>query len=148
MLDFVKGFLCIYWDNHMVFVFQFVNVVYYIDWFADIEGCKGIPGIKPTWSWCMIFLMCCWILIARILFRIFASMFISDIKIIDSVVKNRLPRGVQVQSLGQEDSLEKEMATQSSTLAWEILWTEEPGGLQSMGSDRVLLNQNKKSCSR
>ena len=32
-----------------------------------------IPGIKPTWSWCMIFLMCCWILIARILLRIFAA---------------------------------------------------------------------------
>ena len=31
------GFLCIYWDNHMAFIFQFVNVVYYIDWFADIE---------------------------------------------------------------------------------------------------------------
>jgi len=39
-----------------------------------------------------------------------------------------------VQSLGQEDSLEKEMATHSSTLAWKIPWTEEPGGLQSMGS--------------
>ena len=38
-----------------------------------------------------------------------------------------------VRSLGQEDPLEKEMATHSSTLAWEILWTEEPGGLQSMG---------------
>ena len=38
-----------------------------------------------------------------------------------------------VQSLGQEDSLEKEMATHSSILAWEILWTEEPGRLQSMG---------------
>ena len=37
MLNFVKGFLCIYWDNHMVLIFQFVNVVYYIDWFADIE---------------------------------------------------------------------------------------------------------------
>ena len=37
------------------------------------------PGIKPTWSWCMIFLMCGWILTARILLRIFASMFISDI---------------------------------------------------------------------
>jgi len=37
MLNFVKGFLCIYWDNHMVFIFQFVNVVYYIDWFVDIE---------------------------------------------------------------------------------------------------------------
>ena len=39
---------------------------------------------------------------------------------------------MQVQSLGWEDSLEKKMATQSSILAWKILWTEEPGGLQSM----------------
>ena len=37
MLNFVKGFLYIYWDNHMVFIFQFVNVVYYTDWFVDIE---------------------------------------------------------------------------------------------------------------
>ena len=37
--------------------------------------------------------------------------------------------GTQFQSLGWEDSLEKEMATHSSTLAWEIPWTEEPGGL-------------------
>ena len=42
-----------------------------------------------------------------------------------------------VQSLGQEDPLEKEMATHSSTLAWKILWMEEPGRLQSMGSQRV-----------
>ena len=42
-----------------------------------------------------------------------------------------------VQSLGPEDPFEKEMATHSSTLAWEILWTEEPGGLQSMESQRV-----------
>ena len=41
------------------------------------------------------------------------------------------------QSLGQEDPLEKEMATHSSILAWRISWTEEPGGLQSMGSQRV-----------
>ena len=40
-------------------------------------------------------------------------------------------------SLGQEDPLEKEMASHSSTLGLEILWTEEPGGLQSMGSHRV-----------
>ena len=39
-----------------------------------------------------------------------------------------------VRSLGREDPLEKEMATLSSTLAWRIPWTEEPGGLQSMGS--------------
>ena len=42
-----------------------------------------------------------------------------------------------VQSLGWEDPLEKETATHSSTLAWRIPWTEEPGGLQSMGSQRV-----------
>ena len=43
----------------------------------------------------------------------------------------------QVQSLGQEDPLEKEMVTHSSILAWSIPRTEEPGGLQSMGSQRV-----------
>ena len=42
-----------------------------------------------------------------------------------------------VRSLGQEDPLEKEMATHSSILAWKILWTEESGGLQSMGLQRV-----------
>ena len=41
---------------------------------------------------------------------------------------------MQVQSLSQEDPLEEEMATHSSVLAWKIPWTEEPGGLQSMGS--------------
>ena len=41
-----------------------------------------------------------------------------------------------VQFLGQEDLLEKEMATHSSILAWEIAWTEEPDGLQSIGSQR------------
>ena len=42
-----------------------------------------------------------------------------------------------VQSLGQEDLLEKEMATHSSILAWKMPWTEEPSRLQSMGSQRV-----------
>ena len=46
-------------------------------------------------------------------------------------------RETQVQSLGWEDPLEKEMATHSSTLAWKIPWMEEPGRLQSMGSQRV-----------
>ena len=45
-----------------------------------------------------------------------------------------------VQSLGQEDTLEEEMATYSSILAWEIPWTEVPGRLQSMGSQRVREN--------
>ena len=43
-------------------------------------------------------------------------------------------RETRVRALGWEDSLEKEMATHSSILAWEISWTEEPGMLQSMGS--------------
>ena len=43
----------------------------------------------------------------------------------------------QIRSLGQKDLLEKEMATHSSTLAWKIPWTEDPGGLQSMRSQRV-----------
>ena len=43
----------------------------------------------------------------------------------------------RVLSLGGEDPLEKEMATHSSILAWTIPWTEKPGGLQSMGSQRV-----------
>ena len=54
-----------------------------------------------------------------------------------SVVKN--PPALQetrVQSLGQEDPLEKEMATRSSVLAWEIPWTNEPGGLLFMGSQK------------
>ena len=54
------------------------------------------------------------------------------------MVKN-LPAKLEtwVQSLGQEDPLEKEMATHSSILAWIIPWAEEPGGLQSRGSPRV-----------
>ena len=46
-------------------------------------------------------------------------------------------RETRVQSLGWEDPLEKEMATHSSILGWRIPWTEEPDGLQSMGSQRV-----------
>ena len=51
----------------------------------------------------------------------------------------RLPtmRETRVPSLGRKDPLEKEMATHSSTLAWKIPWTEEPGRLQSMGLQRV-----------
>ena len=49
-------------------------------------------------------------------------------------------RETWIQSLGQEDPMEKEMATHSSTLAWRIPWTDEPGGLQSTGSQRVRHN--------
>ena len=61
----------------MAFIFQFVNVVYYIDLFADIE--ESLHPWNKAHLIMVYFLMCCWILIARILLRIFASMFISDI---------------------------------------------------------------------
>ena len=58
-----------------------------------------------------------------------------------SVVKNasalQETQEMWVQSLAQEDSLEESMATHSSILTWRILWTEEPGGLQSIGLQRV-----------
>ena len=63
-------------------------------------------------------------------------------QVLASLVAQRLKRlpGMQetlVRSLGREDPLEKEMATHSSTIAWKISWREEPGRLQSMGSQRV-----------
>ena len=65
-----------------------------------------------------------------------------DIKVHVSSVAQMVKRlstmqETRVRSLGWEDPLEKEMATHSSTIAWKIPWTEEPGRLQSMGSQRV-----------
>ena len=53
------------------------------------------------------------------------------------MIKNSLANQTWVQSLGQEDPPEKEMAIHSSILAWEIPWTEKPGRLQSMGSKEL-----------
>ena len=57
-----------------------------------------------------------------------------------TVKKLPATRETWVQSLGQEDLLEKGTATHTSILAWRIPWAEEPGGLQSMGSQRVVHN--------
>ena len=61
-----------------------------------------------------------------------------------SAVKNlpamQEPQETRVRSFGQEDPLEEGMAAHSSILAWRIPWTEEPGGLQSMGSQRIRHN--------
>ena len=58
--------------------------------------------------------------------------------LVAQMVKNLLAmQETQVQSMGQEDPLEKGMATHFSILAWRIPWTEEPGGLQYMGSQKV-----------
>ena len=58
--------------------------------------------------------------------------------LVAQIVKNLTEmQEIQVQSLGQKDPLEKGMATSSSILAWRVPWMEEPGGLLSMGSQRV-----------
>ena len=66
------------------------------------------------------------------------------------MVKNPPPmqemQELQVQSLGQEDPQEEGMATHSSILAWRITWTEEPGGLQSMGWQRVRHDSSNLTC--
>ena len=58
-------------------------------------------------------------------------------QLVKNLPANAGDAGMGAKSLGQEDPLEKEMATHSSTLAWKISWTEEPGRLQSMGLQRV-----------
>ena len=58
-----------------------------------------------------------------------------QVNIVTQLVKNPpVMQETWVRSLGWEDPLEREMATHSTSLAWRIPWTEEPGGLQSMGS--------------
>ena len=63
--------------------------------------------------------------------------YINGASLVAQRLKHLLAMWEMVQSLGREDTLEKEMATHSSTLAWRIPWTEEPGRLQSTGSQRV-----------
>ena len=62
---------------------------------------------------------------------------INGLTIAQSIKNLPAMQETRVQSLGWEDTLEKEMATHFNILAWKISWTEEPGGLQSMGSQRV-----------
>ena len=66
-----------------------------------------------------------------------ASLVAQMIKNLPAMWENSAMRETWVQSLGQEESLEEEMATHSKVLVWRVPWTEEPGGLPSMGSQRV-----------
>ena len=72
-----------------------------------------------------------WIHQGSDLISTWASLVAQSVKNLSAVQETQVP------SLGWEDPLEKEMATQSSILAWKISWTQEPGGLQSTGSQRV-----------
>ena len=76
MLNFVKCFFCIYWDEHNIFTFHFINVVYHFD--SEMSNYPCIPRISSTWSCCMILFMYHWIWSANILLRIFASVCIRD----------------------------------------------------------------------
>ena len=72
------------------------------------------------------------------LLELYFQQYIQDNSLVAQMVKRlSTMQETWVQSLGWEDPLEKEMAIHSSTLAWKIPWTEEPGRLQSMGSRRV-----------
>ena len=77
---------------------------------------------------------------SKVIYRIYIciSIYICPASLLAQTVKH-LPtvQETRLRSLGWEDPLENEMATHSSTLAWKIPWTEEPGRLQSMGSQRV-----------
>ena len=76
-VEFVKGFFCTYSDDHMGF---FSDLLIRVScWLISVYWRILVPVINPTWQWCMSFLMCCWILFAQILLRIFVSMFIWDI---------------------------------------------------------------------
>ena len=76
--------------------------------------------------------------VISLLFNMLSKLVITFLSLVAQRLKH-LPamQETWVQSLGQEDPPEKEMATHSSILAWRIPWTEEPGRLQSMGSQRV-----------
>ena len=67
-------------------------------------------------------------------------MFKEDFPVVQMVKNLSAIKETRVQSLDREDPLEMGMAAHSSILAWQIQWTEEPGGLQSMGSQRVRHN--------
>jgi hypothetical protein len=64
MLSYVKAFFCIYGNDHVIFFFHSVYVLYYIYWFDLLFNYTCIPGMKWTWAWYVIFLLWCWILLA------------------------------------------------------------------------------------
>ena len=98
------------------------------------------PGFLPGESlgWGSLVGCCLWVTQGRTRLKQLSSKLLWRASLVAQRVKNvRAMQEMQVQSLGLEDPLEKGMTTHSSILAWKISWTEEPGGLQSMGSLRV-----------
>ena len=91
----------------------------------SLSICVDLPNLDISYKWNHIVWSHIW-------------SFVTDASLVVQMVK-RLPTMWEtwVQTLGQEDLLEKEIATRSSTVAWKIPWTEKPGRLQSMGLQRI-----------
>ena len=114
----------------------------YYFWVVSVLECPGVSGTgvgrqwPAAWLGALSVAVPAWDLLKKVTFIIFYLH--QEIPYVAQTVKS-LPtmRETQVQSLGWEDVLEKEMATHSSVLAWKIPWTEDPGRLQSLGSQRV-----------
>ena len=109
-------------------------------WICTWFGCYTFPSGKPPLSSLEGVFICI------VTFRIFLAAYIDMClyhlaEFLATIhLKHRKPptmQEIQVRSLGREDPLEKEMETHPCILAWEIPWTEEPGGLQSMGSQEL-----------
>ena len=115
LLNFIKSPFCIYWDDHIVLILQFVSVVYHVDWFTDIK--------KSLHLWNKSHL---------IIYNPF-NVLLWDFLVAQTVKNLPAMKETWIWSLGQEDPLKKVMATHSSILAWRFPWTEESGGLQSWG---------------
>ena len=103
----------------------------------------------PLSNWCLwLDFSCIWIKICIVFNLIYESLWaflmIQQVKNLPSMKETQEMR---VQCLGQEDPSKEEMATHSSILAWKIPWTEKPGGLQSVGSQRVGHDWSDLACS-
>ena len=109
-----------------------------VDSHSLLQGIFPTQGPNPGLPHCGISSLGFSLLTYQMKIKAPASQSFRETSLVAQMVKH-LPtmRETRVQSLGQEDPLEKEMAAHSNILAWKIPWTEEPGRLQSMGSQRV-----------
>ena len=129
MFNFVKVFSA---SIEIIIWFLSFNLLMWCITLTDLRILKNpcIPGTKPTWSWCMIFLIYCWILFARILLRIFAFMFISKIQL-PMPIPDLLNQTLYVWILGS--SVFKEPSEKSSKM-----WESPVQSLHSASKETIL----------
>ena len=127
----VKGFSVV--NEAEIDVFLGFSAFSVILWVLALWSLVPLPFLNPPWTFRCSWLMYCWSLAWRIfsITLLWASLVAQTVKRLSAMLETR------ARSLSPEDPLEKEMATHSSILAWKIPWAEEPGRLQSMGSQRV-----------